>query len=69
MGRNRSLFLGSVVDGLVSFALAGGKRLARWLPYGARGRSAATAFRGTPCAAEAREQGVAGGDSPPQTSV
>jgi hypothetical protein len=64
MGRNRSLFLGSVVGGLVSFAFAGGKRLACWLPYGAQGRSAAAAFRGTPCAAEAREQGVAGGDSP-----
>ena len=72
MGRSRTLFLSSVMGGLVSFMVAGGKRrerLARWLPYGADLRPAATAFRGTPCAAEAREQGVAGGESPPQTSA
>jgi hypothetical protein len=72
MGRSHSLFLGSVVGGLVSFTVAGGRRregLARWLSYGAHVRTAATAFRGTPCAAEAREQGVAGGESPPQASV
>lgn len=69
MGRNRSLFLRSRVSSLVSFALAASKTLTRRLTYGAHGRSPAAAFRGTPCAAEAREQGVAGGDSPPQTSV
>jgi hypothetical protein len=72
MGRSRILFLGSVMGGLVSFVVAGGKRrerLARRLPHDVHRRTAATAFRGTPCAAEAREQGVAGGDSPPQTSA
>jgi len=71
MGRSRSLFLGSVMGGVVSFVVAGDKRrewLARWLPQSAHVRAAATAFRGTPCAAEAREHGVAGG-APPQASA
>jgi hypothetical protein len=66
------MFLGSVMGGVVSFVVAGGKRrewLGRRLPHTARLRAAATAFRGTPCAAEGREQGVAGGAPPPQASA
>jgi len=72
MGRSRTLFLGSVMGGIVSFVVASGQRrgrLGRLLAHGGGLRTAATAFRGTPCAAEAREQGVTGGESPPQTSA